>query len=121
MEQMQIMDLTGVQFAGQYGHDKIDALTKPGRYILPFKDLEGHTQAKEVEVIAIADVRMQIIMVKTEHGYFDFYYNGNERQFKHYTNDGYHFYDQWAEENAEDKLPIDLMHVFAKDWEDFWK
>ena len=121
MEQGQVIDLTGISFAGKCGHDKIDALTKPGRYILPFKDLEGPTKAKEVEVIAIADVRMQIIMVKTEHGYFDFYYNGNERQFKHFTEDGCHFYDQWAKEDAEDKLPIDLMHVFAKDWEYFWK
>lgn len=118
----QTIDLTGKDVQGCYGHDIINQLTEPGTYTILVKSCKtGKPVAVTVEVIAVANARMQLILVKTKNGYLDFYYNGNEQLFKHFTEKGYRLWEQWSEENAESAIEnLGLDDEVSDNWESLY-
>lgn len=141
---MELIDLTAPEFQGSYGNDRIEALTSPGLYKLPFRsynpDLNGKVEL-EVNVVFVTDesARMQVIMVKFDDGsYQDFYYNGSEQKFKLLTeylpDEGYFerndstmncpltFAESWEEESVECELPNEFRNLWPKPWRnpEFW-
>jgi len=85
---MTFLDLTRPESQGSFGHDRIDELTEPGFYKLPFKAAKPNGEIYQrdiaVHVVSVFPSHGQSIVVEdTFHDFeYIFYYNGNEKLFK---------------------------------------
>ena len=77
-------DLSGSEYQGRFGHDKIDELTQPGFYILPFRTYNPDGKRNiPVQVLSVfSHEGAQCIVVYSGDFMWVFYYNGNEQCFK---------------------------------------
>lgn len=84
---MKVIDLTDEKYQGNFGHDILDALTTPGKYIIPLR-IDDDIENIEVNIDRIELVRsntMQLIHTSDKNVFNESnwaYYNGNEQCFK---------------------------------------
>ena len=79
------VDLSMPEVQGKFGHDRINSLTKPGIYKLPFKsyspDEIKNIVVNVVSVFSCDELDQNIVCYDGDFMWV-FYYNGNEQCFK---------------------------------------
>lgn len=100
-----LKDLSGSEYQGQFGHDKIDELTHPGFYVLPFRTYNPDGKRNiPVQVLSVFNHEgAQCIVVYSGDFMWVFYYNGSEQCFKpNFEQQSYEMVLSWMDLNNED-------------------
>ena len=122
---VEYIDLSTPEVQGKFGHDRIDALTKPGYYKLPFRtympDGIRNIVVNVVSIFSCEHLDQNIVCYDGDFTWV-FYYNGSERCFKpNWEDDPLDDVYNWMDlEHDEDDEDIEINSV-NPDHERWWK